>query len=39
MECGVKWVDSTITGIGRGPGNAKTEELIIEKNKEFFKKK
>lgn len=39
MECGVKWVDSTITGIGRGPGNAKTEELIIEKNKEFFKSK
>lgn len=31
IECGVNWVDSTITGIGRGPGNAKTEELIIEK--------
>ena len=37
MECGVEWVDSTITGIGRGPGNAKTEELIIERNKELFK--
>ena len=32
IECGTKWVDSTITGIGRGPGNAKTEELIIELN-------
>ena len=24
------WVDSTVTGMGRGPGNAKTEELVIE---------
>ncbi len=24
------WVDSTITGMGRGPGNAKTEQLLIE---------
>ena len=23
-----KWIDSTITGMGRGPGNLKTEELI-----------
>ena len=30
IECGVKWVDSTITGIGRGPGNTLTEELIFE---------
>ena len=36
IECGVEWVDSTITGIGRGPGNAKTEELILEKNQEKF---
>lgn len=27
---GVTWVDSTVTGMGRGPGNAKTEELAIE---------
>jgi 4-hydroxy 2-oxovalerate aldolase len=27
---GAQWLDSTITGMGRGPGNAKTEELIIE---------
>ena len=33
IKLGVNWVDSTITGIGRGPGNAKTEELIIELNK------
>ena len=26
----ITWLDSTITGIGRGPGNAKTEELIVE---------
>ena len=25
---GVKWVDSTVLGMGRGPGNVKTEELI-----------
>ncbi len=35
IECKVEWVDSTITGIGRGPGNVKTEELIIELNKEL----
>lgn len=27
---GVTWLDSTVTGMGRGPGNARTEELIIE---------
>lgn len=32
IDCKVGWVDSTITGIGRGPGNTKTEELIIELN-------
>lgn len=26
----VTWVDSTVTGMGRGPGNALTEELAIE---------
>ena len=26
----MEWVDSTITGIGRGPGNTLTEELILE---------
>lgn len=27
---GVEWLDSTVTGMGRGPGNARTEELAIE---------
>ena len=30
INCGATWVDSTVTGMGRGPGNAKTEELAIE---------
>ena len=27
---GVDWVDSTVTGMGRGPGNTKTEYLLME---------
>ena len=27
---GALWLDSTVTGMGRGPGNTKTEELLIE---------
>ena len=27
---GVTWIDSTVTGMGRGPGNTKTEHLAIE---------
>lgn len=30
IENGVNWVDSTVTGMGRGAGNAKTEYLAIE---------
>ena len=30
ISTGCTWVDSTVTGMGRGPGNAKTEELAIE---------
>jgi len=30
LGAGVTWIDSTITGMGRGPGNAKTEQLAIE---------
>lgn len=29
-EEGVTWLDATVTGMGRGPGNARTEELAIE---------
>ncbi|WP_410474902.1 aldolase catalytic domain-containing protein [Guyparkeria sp. TX1] len=30
LDEGVNWVDSTVTGMGRGPGNARTEELAVE---------
>ena len=30
LDLGVTWLDSTITGMGRGPGNAQTEYLLIE---------
>lgn len=30
LEEGVTWLDATVTGMGRGPGNARTEELAIE---------
>lgn len=30
VEEGVTWVDGTVTGMGRGPGNARTEYLAIE---------
>ena len=30
VENGVTWIDSTVTGMGRGPGNAKTEYLVIQ---------
>lgn len=29
-EEGVTWIDGTVTGMGRGPGNAKTEYTVIE---------
>ena len=35
LKNGVKWIDTTISGMGRGPGNTKTELAIIE----FEKKK
>lgn len=30
IEEGATWVDSTVTGMGRGPGNAQTEYLTLE---------
>lgn len=30
LKEGATWVDATVTGMGRGPGNARTEELAIE---------
>ena len=38
IKTGVTWIDSTITGMGRGPGNAKTEYLILEVEK-YLKQK
>ena len=38
IKFGIKWVDTTVTGMGRGPGNAKTEEAILELNKIMKKK-
>jgi 4-hydroxy 2-oxovalerate aldolase len=30
VRCGVSWIDSTVTGMGRGAGNAQTEILLNE---------
>jgi len=30
IEQGVTWIDTTVLGMGRGPGNARTEYLAIE---------
>ncbi len=30
LDEGVTWLDATVTGMGRGPGNARIEELLIE---------
>ena len=38
IENGVTWVDSTVTGMGRGPGNSETEYMLIEMSR-FSKKK
>ena len=37
-EEGVSWIDGTVMGMGRGPGNAKTEYLLINYQKNFNKK-
>ena len=34
IKIGVAWVDCTVTGMGRGPGNTKTEELLLELSSE-----
>jgi 4-hydroxy 2-oxovalerate aldolase len=30
VDEGVSWIDSTVTGMGRGPGNAQTEYVLLE---------
>jgi len=38
IEQGVIWIDGTVAGMGRGPGNAKTEYLAIELEMRFGRK-
>lgn len=38
LSNGVNWIDSTVLGMGRGPGNVKTENLILELEKRFKRK-
>jgi 4-hydroxy 2-oxovalerate aldolase len=35
IQYGVTWLDSTMTGMGRGAGNAQTEILLLELNKAY----
>lgn len=39
LNKGVKWVDSTILGMGRGAGNVSTESFLIENEKKLYPKK
>lgn len=36
VDMGVEWIDSTIMGMGRGPGNTETEYMLNELNKRNF---
>lgn len=38
IELGVNWIDSTVLGMGRGPGNTRTEYFVIELEKRFGRK-
>lgn len=33
MRCGATWIDGTVLGMGRGPGNVRIEYLLIEMNR------
>ena len=35
VKSGVTWIDSTISGMGRGPGNAQTEFVILSLTERF----
>ena len=35
IESGLTWIDSTVTGMGRGPGNAQTEYLVLTFKERF----
>ena len=32
---GIEWIDSTISGMGRGPGNTKSEDIVRSFKKNF----
>jgi len=36
IDTGVDWIDGTILGMGRGPGNCETEYLLNELNKQNY---
>ena len=38
VDNGVTWADSTVTGMGRGPGNSKTEYLVIKYQNQINRK-
>jgi 4-hydroxy 2-oxovalerate aldolase len=35
IENGVSWIDSTVLGMGRGAGNAQTENLLLELEEQY----
>ena len=35
VRAGAKWVDGTVLGMGRGPGNVRTEFLLLQFNQAF----
>lgn len=35
LDDGATWLDATVTGMGRGPGNARTEYLVLELAERF----
>lgn len=37
IEEGVEWIDSTVTGMGRGAGNLATEEILIQLSRQNAK--
>lgn len=37
IDAGATWIDCTVTGMGRGAGNAKTEYILIELAKRYGK--
>ena len=38
LNNGVNWIDSTVLGMGRGPGNVKTENLVLELERRIKRK-